>query len=146
MKGNFTIRPALISDIKDLVRLRRIMFEAMGFKDPKRLDLSDEASASYFTQAIPKRQFFGWLAVTPAGDTVGSGGIVIDQHPPGPDNLTGKIGYIMNLVVIPQYRRLGIARKLMLTMLDWLKKNKTDFKPISEDKDINLMSLGYEKS
>jgi ribosomal protein S18 acetylase RimI-like enzyme len=46
--------------------------------------------------------------------------VVIDQHPPGPANLSGQIGYIMNLVTDPGYRRQGIARRVMETMLVWL--------------------------
>ena len=49
-----------------------------------------------------------------------SGGVVIDQHPPGPSNLSGQIGYIMNLVTIPSHRRRGIAQRVMRAMMKWL--------------------------
>jgi GNAT superfamily N-acetyltransferase len=45
---------------------------------------------------------------------------VFDQHPPGPTNISGRIGYIMNLVTDPCYRRRGIARLMMQTMIEWL--------------------------
>jgi ribosomal protein S18 acetylase RimI-like enzyme len=35
-----------------------------------------------------------------------------------PENLSGQIGYIMNLVTDPSYRRPGIARRIMRTMLE----------------------------
>jgi GNAT superfamily N-acetyltransferase len=97
-----------------------MMFEAMGYQDPKILAASDAASATYFATAIPAGTFHGWLAVTSTGLAVASGGVVIDQHPPGPANLSGQIGYIMNLVTNPRYRRQGIARRMMETMLEWL--------------------------
>jgi ribosomal protein S18 acetylase RimI-like enzyme len=115
-----TIRPATVADVPDLVRLRRMMFEAMGFDDSAQMTASDAASEAYFAAAIPAGQFYGWLAVTLAGTAIGSGGAVIDQHPPGPGNLSGRIGYIMNLVTDPRYRRQGIARRMMQTMLEWL--------------------------
>jgi len=76
MVDEITIRQATLTDVFDLVRLRRMMFDAMGWNDPAQLD---------------------------------AGGAVIDQHPPGPGNLSGQIGYIMSLVTDPGYRRRGIA-------------------------------------
>jgi GNAT superfamily N-acetyltransferase len=95
------------------------MFESIG-SDPAQLAASDEAVAAYFSQAIPAGQFYGWLAFTDAGVAVVSGGVVLDQHPPGPNNLSGQTGYIMNLSTAPGYRRQGIARRIMQAMLDWL--------------------------
>jgi GNAT superfamily N-acetyltransferase len=112
-----TIRQASVSDVVDLVWLRRVMFEAMGFDDSAQLDA---AAAAYFAEAIPADEFHGWLAVTSTGVAVGSGGVVIDQHPPGPGNMSGQIGYIMNVVTVPRYRHQGIARRIMQTMLKWL--------------------------
>ena len=37
-----------------------------------------------------------------------------------PDNLSGRMGYIMNVVTIPAYRRTGIARRVMQAILHWL--------------------------
>jgi GNAT superfamily N-acetyltransferase len=114
------IRQATVYDIPDLVRLRRMMFESMGFGDPVHLDAADRAAGAYFSKAIPRGEFYGWLAVTPTGETVGCGGAVIDRHPPGPSNLSGRIGYVMNVVTVPAYRRRGIARSVMSAILRWL--------------------------
>ena len=118
--SEIAIRRATVADIPDLVRLRRMMFEAMGFDDPAKLDAGDAAASAYFDQAIPSGEFQGWLAVTPAGEAVSTSGLVIDQHPPGPGNLSGKTGYIMNVVTHPAYRRRGLARRLMQVVLAWL--------------------------
>lgn len=115
-----TIRSATIDDVRDLVRLRRAMFEAMGYDDPAQLDAADAAAKAYFTEAIPTGEFYGWLAVTPSGEAVSSGGVVLDRHPPGPTNLSGQTGYIMNLVTVLSYRRQGIARRVLQTMIAWL--------------------------
>jgi GNAT superfamily N-acetyltransferase len=115
-----TIRQATVSDIPDLVCLRRVMFESMGFDDPVQLASADAAAAAYFAKNIPAGAFTGWLAITSTEMAVGSGGVVIDQHPPGPRNLSGQVGYVMNLVTVPGYRRQGIARRVMQAMLEWL--------------------------
>lgn len=115
-----TIRAATAEDIPHLVRLRRLMFESMGYQDAAQLDAGDRAAQAYFEQALPGGTFWGWVACTPGGEVVGSGGAVIDQRPPGPWNLSGQTGYIMNVVTEPAYRRQGIARRIMQTILDWL--------------------------
>jgi ribosomal protein S18 acetylase RimI-like enzyme len=117
-----TVRQASTSDAPDLVRLRRLMFESMGYDDAAQLAAGDEAARAYFVRAIPAGEFYGWLAVTAADQAVGSVGVVIDQHPPSPGNLSGQVGYIMSLAVVPRYRRQGIARRLMQTTLRWLAK------------------------
>jgi GNAT superfamily N-acetyltransferase len=118
-----TIRQATVADIPDLVRLRRAMFEAMGFDDPAQLVAADEAAAAYFAERIPTGGFYGWLAISPVdGEAIGSGGVVIDQHPPGPNNLSGRMGYIMNMVTLPPYRRQGIGRRMVQAMIEWLAK------------------------
>ncbi len=47
---------------------------------------------------------------------------MIDPHVPGPTNLSGRIGHILNLVTDPAYCRRGIARRVMKVMLSWLKQ------------------------
>jgi GNAT superfamily N-acetyltransferase len=115
-----TIRQATAADIPDLVRLRRVMFESMGYDDARQLNAADGAADAYFAEAILRGEFYGWLAHTAAGAAVGSGGVVVDQHPPGPNNLSGRVGYVMNVVTVPGYRRRGIARRVMEAILRWL--------------------------
>jgi GNAT superfamily N-acetyltransferase len=117
---SITIRQATVEDIPALVRLRRTMFESMGYDDREQLEAADKAAAAYWRQAIPKGEFQGWLAIAPSGRAVGSGGAVIGRHPPGPGNLTGQSGYIMNVSTEPLFRRRGIARQMMQTILRWL--------------------------
>jgi ribosomal protein S18 acetylase RimI-like enzyme len=123
VEDGITIRQATVADVDDLVQLRRMMFEAMGFDDPAKLDAGDAAASAYFARAIPGGEFQGWLAVTPDGEPVSTCGLVIDQHPPGPGNLSGKTGYIMNVVTHPAYRRRSLARRLVQATLAWLSEH-----------------------
>jgi len=107
------IRPATVHDIPDIVRLRRGMFEAMGYGDGGQLDGVDAACEAYFARAIQAGRYQGWLALTPGGKAIASGGLVVDEHPPGPGNRSGRIGYVMSLYTDPPYRRRGIARNVM---------------------------------
>jgi len=149
MTDDVLIRRATIDDIDDLVRLRRLMFEAMGFEDKEQLDAADAAAREYFTEAIPTKKFYGWLAATTSsGKNVCSGGVVIDHHPPGPSNISGKIAYIMNLVTLEEYRRQGIARKIMNAMVEWITtKNITVMSLHATDMGKTLYhELGFEDS
>jgi GNAT superfamily N-acetyltransferase len=120
VNGEIAVRRATVADTDDLVRLRRVMCEGMGWDDPAKLDVMEQAASAYFVQAIPAGDFCGWLAVTPTGEAVGAGGVIIDRHIPTPANPSGKVGYILNVATVPSYRRQGIARRVLQTILAWL--------------------------
>jgi GNAT superfamily N-acetyltransferase len=100
--------------------MRHLLFQEMGHDEPASLDAADAAFRKYLSDALPSGEFHAWLAVTPQGHVVGSGGVVIDHHPPSPMNPDGRIGYIMSLVTETPWRQRGIARHIMQTILQWL--------------------------
>jgi len=144
----WTIRLARSEEIEQLIALRREMFESMGYDDAAALDRTCNAARAYFAEHMPTGAFRVWAAVSSgasAGGDAGSGetgtcggrgitpdepdedeliasiGLVIHSTPPSPRNLAGKIGYIMNLVTLPEWRRKGIARALLARVLDELR-------------------------
>lgn len=114
------VQQAIVDDIPELVRLRRMMFEAMEGHGSPELDAAEVAWKAYFGRAIPAGEFHAWLAITPDGEAVSACGVVIDQHPPTPDNLSGRIGYLMNVVTAPEHRGRGLARRVIQAALRWL--------------------------
>lgn len=141
-----TIRKTTIADIPVLVRLRRMMFEAMNAGNLAKLDAAEPTWAAYFAEAIPTQTFHGWLAVTPEGEPVSTCGVVIDRHPPTPDNLSGRVGYVMNVVTIPAYRRRGLARRVMRVALQWLEEQGVQRVTLhaTEEGQFLYESLGFE--
>ena len=121
MKEEILIRTITADDIHDITRLRCAMFESMGYEDPEQLAEVALACQTYFARAIPARQYHGWLAFTTAGVAVASGGVVVDEHPPGPMSQSGRVGYIMNLYTDPAFRRRGLARQLFERIMDWIR-------------------------
>ena len=119
---SISIRKATVSDIPDLVKLRRLMFESMGHDNHELLDAGDLAVETFFQEFIPVNKFQGWVAVNSHGDIVSNIGLIIDHHPPSPRNLSGKIAYLMNLCTLSNYRRQGIARKLLDEALTTIKQ------------------------
>jgi ribosomal protein S18 acetylase RimI-like enzyme len=55
------------------------------------------------------------------GQPIASIGLVVHSVPPSPANLVGKVGYFMNLVTLPEWRRRGVARALLTHVLDVLR-------------------------
>ncbi|MHA1941322.1 MAG: GNAT family N-acetyltransferase [Candidatus Hodarchaeales archaeon] len=117
-----SVRKATITDIPAIVKLRRIMFESMGDYGEKNLKKSDEASTEYFEKHIPDKVFQGWVVERPNHEIICCGGVVIDTHPPGPLNSSGKIAYIMNICTLPEFRRRGAAGLVLSVILDWVSK------------------------
>ncbi len=115
----FEVRPAGVADIPALVAMRRAMFVSIGHTEEAVLAAMVEASAAYFHQALPAGEFRGWVAEA-GGQIVGCGGLVVHRIPPTTYNLDGRVGYIMNMYTLPEWRRRGVARAIMAAMLSWL--------------------------
>jgi ribosomal protein S18 acetylase RimI-like enzyme len=105
------------------------MFQAMGFTDVDELEKSNKIAEQYFERTIPRNQFIGWVATVNDEKIISTGGLVFDEHPPGPNNTTGKIAYIMNLSTDIKYRRKGVARAILRTILSYV--NQKGIKVVS---------------
>jgi len=115
----FHIRSANLHDLHHLVHHRRAMFEDMGHLDPAVLHHVDQSSEEYFTEALRLGTYKAWLAETHNARVVAGGGIVISAWPGYPSESLAKRAWILNMYTEPEARRLGIAKQLLQTMLDW---------------------------
>ena len=139
-RAEWTIREGRVEEVDRLVALRCAMFEGMGQDDPEVLGRVAEASRTYFLENMPTGLFRVWVACaldadeagiergtssdetgTCEGELIASIGLVVHSAPPGPSNTAGKVGYIMNLVTLPAWRRRGIARALLQHVLNVLR-------------------------
>lgn len=117
--NEFKFKKADITDVASIIVLRKEMYNAM------QIPLSDiekieDPMLEYFNNAIASNQFHAWVAIH--NDLIVSTvGLVIDQHPPNPRNPSGKIGYIMNVSTLPDFRKRGLASKLIELILTYLK-------------------------
>jgi GNAT superfamily N-acetyltransferase len=113
------VREAAVGDIPEILRQRRGMFVDMGLDNAEDLAAMLSTSATYFSDALRQGRFRGWLAVTPAAEVAGGGGVVITEWPTHPSDPQPRRATILNLYTYPQHRRKGIARRLILTMIEW---------------------------
>ncbi|MGA8213361.1 MAG: GNAT family N-acetyltransferase [Candidatus Sulfotelmatobacter sp.] len=119
--SNLDIRVATINDIPEILRQRRAMYEDMEYQDADALAAMVATSADYLAKAVSDGSFRAWLAS--AGDRVIAGGaIIISPWPAHPYDLECRRATILNVYTYPDYRRRGIARRLMQTMIDWCRR------------------------
>ena len=116
---SFTLRRATLADLETLVYHRYAMWRDMG-RPEQVLRAVDPAARAYFIAALPSDGYVGWLSEAD-GKIVAGGGIVVSAWPGKAGSTLAKRAMILNMFVEPEYRRQGIARALMLAMIDWCK-------------------------
>jgi GNAT superfamily N-acetyltransferase len=116
-----SIREATPRDIPEILRHRRAMYESMDYKDADALAAMAATTAEYLPRAMSNGSFRGWLAVH-GMQIVGGGAVVICPWPSHPYDLECRRATILNMYVHPDYRRQGIARRLMHTMIEWCRQ------------------------
>jgi GNAT superfamily N-acetyltransferase len=119
--GPFEIRPATPDDCAIILHHRRSMFEDMQEGTAEDLDRMTEATAPWLAMALAEGTYRGWLAQQPQGRVVAGGGILISSWPAGPRDHSARRAVILNVYTEPDARRQGLARRLMLLMIQWLK-------------------------
>ena len=142
-----TIRPGTLADIPAIVHHRRRMCEDMGYSDDAALSAMVRATADYLEKTIPDGSFRSWLACD--GTRVVAGGAVIIS--PWPAHAYEPVCHratILNIYTEPEYRRRGIARQLMETIIAWCKEQgfaRVTLHASEYGKPL-YQSLGFEES
>lgn len=122
--SEFAIRAATFDDIPVLLRHRRMMWWDMGRHDEEVLSLMEAAAREYFVDAVPKGTYRAFLALNDTGSVVGGGGIVISPWPGVFRQRAPQRAMILNVYVERDYRRRGVAKSLMETMIAWCREQK----------------------
>ncbi len=115
------IRQATQNDLPEILRHRRAMYEAMDYNDGDALSAMLSTSEPYLTAALANGSFRSWLALE-GTRIAGGGAILINPWPSHPYDLECRRATILNVYVYPEFRRKGIARRLMQTTIDWCRK------------------------
>jgi ribosomal protein S18 acetylase RimI-like enzyme len=112
------IRAATLSDIPEILHQRRGMYEDMNYQDAEALATMVSVSSGFLAEAITDGSFRAWLALV-EGTVAGGGAVLISPWPAHPYDLQCRRATILNIYTYPQYRRRGVARRMMQTVLDW---------------------------
>jgi len=141
------IRTATRGDIPAILRQRRAMYEDMDYTDSEKLAAMQSIASGYLKTALANGSFRAWLASS-ENNVVAGGAVVISPWPAHPYDLECRRATILNVYTDPQYRRRGIARQLMQTMIDWCKREGFANVSLHASKDGRHLyeSLGFEPS
>jgi ribosomal protein S18 acetylase RimI-like enzyme len=120
-----TIRPAVLEDAPELVRLRRLMFSAMRGRD-------EPGEWERRTERMLRRRFAEVTADGPGlgafvvdGDAPGEPHLAacavgtVEERLPAPQHPDGRFGFIFNVCTDERYRGRGYARATTEALLEW---------------------------
>src|SRR5579872_6197856 len=138
------IRPATLADIPEILRQRRNMYLDMDYPDSPDLAAMISTCEHYVRESLAN-SFHGWLAFID-DRVVGGGAVVVNPWPSHPYDHECRRATILNVYVYPQFRRQGIARKLMQTMIGWCRSQNFAMVYLHASRDGRPLyeSLGFE--
>jgi len=141
------IREATLQDIPEILRQRRRMYLDMNYEDSPALAGMLASCEPYLSQAMANGSFRNWQALR-GGRVAGGGAILISPWPSHPYDLECRRATILNVYVYPEFRRQGLARRLMEAMIDWCREKKfaAVYLHASKDGEHLYESLGFQVS
>ena len=121
-----TIRRASENEIDILVAHRRSMFRDMGYSDEAALDGMAAKCKPWLLEKMKSGEYLAWLAVDVNGSVAAGAGLWLMEWIPHMIGKSVRRGNIINVYTEQQFRRLGLARSLMDTMIQWCRENGQD--------------------
>ena len=120
------IRRATVQDAEALARHRTAMFRDMGSAQLSIEPELHQLATQHIRDAMEKGEYIAWVA-HPDGNpakVIGGAGVQLRRLLPRPDAkgtgiLVGPEGIVLNVYVEREWRRRGVARRLMETILAW---------------------------
>jgi GNAT superfamily N-acetyltransferase len=120
-KTEITIREAGPEDLENILHHRRSMFRDMGEGSVEQLDRMVEVARPWVVRAMADGTYRHWLAVDSAGRVAGGGGVLLCPWPANPFDPCTERAVILNVYTEIEFRRCGVARLVMQTILAWVK-------------------------
>jgi GNAT superfamily N-acetyltransferase len=115
------IRTATAGDLETIVGHRVAMFRDMGYAEDV-LAQVETISREHFGAALRDGGYYSVLAEVADNGVVGGAGVLILPWP----GHQPRRAWIQNVYVQPRFRRRGIAREMMQTLLAWCRAEELD--------------------
>lgn len=115
----FVIREATLHDLPALVAQRRHMYEDMGYTDTSNLDELQHTFEHWLHDRLEDGRYRNWLITDSSGQIAAGAGLWLVEWPPQMMDMSPYRGYIMNVYTEPAYRKRGLARQLVQTIVNW---------------------------
>jgi GNAT superfamily N-acetyltransferase len=81
-----------------------------------------EVARLWLARALADGSYRHWLALDGSGRVAGGGGVLLCPWPANPKDSCTQRAVILNVYTEPEFRKRGIARQIMLTILAWIKQ------------------------
>jgi GNAT superfamily N-acetyltransferase len=114
----FSIRRASTADLETLVSHRREMFRDMGYKDEVALNSMSKKFEAWLLKQMNAGDYHAWLITAPDGSAAAGAGLWVMDWPSHMIG-SGQRGNILNVYTAEAFRRRGLARELMASILAW---------------------------
>jgi GNAT superfamily N-acetyltransferase len=122
MSVNYTIRKATADDSAIIVHHRIGMFTDMGI-DPARIKPMEAPFRLWVNEEFGAGRFETWFACAEDGEVIAGAGLWLYQWIPSPLAPQTVRAYILNVYTEPEYRKQGIARRLIEEILAYCRAN-----------------------
>src|SRR5262249_33244428 len=80
------------------------------------------ATRPWLRQALADGSYRAWLAQAPDRRVAAGGGVLISSWPARPEDFHTQRALILNVYTEPEFRRQGLARGVMLLIIQWLRE------------------------
>jgi GNAT superfamily N-acetyltransferase len=117
--NNLTIRRGTPDEAAQVALHRRLMFADIREYPLEALLAMEEAYHAWVAEKMSNDGYVAFFAVNSDDEIIGGAGAWIREWLLSPRNLSGKDAHVIDVYVRPAYRRRGIARDLMQTLVDW---------------------------
>jgi GNAT superfamily N-acetyltransferase len=121
-QADIKIREATPSESAIILHHRRSMFRDMGEGTATELDRMVEVARPWLMRALADGSYRHWVALDGAGRVAGGGGVLLCPWPANPKDPCTQRAMILNVYTEPEFRKQGIARQIMLTILAWARQ------------------------
>jgi GNAT superfamily N-acetyltransferase len=121
MASDFTIREAARSEVAIVLHHRWAMFRDMGQGTADELARMVNNAEPVLARALDDGSYRHWLAVDASGRVVGGGGVLLCPWPANPKDACTERAMILNVYTEPEFRRQGVARRIVETILRWIR-------------------------
>ena len=121
----FSLRLASPDDAPIVVAHRRAMFAAMGYTDNAALNAMAAKFLPWVGAKMRTQEYLALFAVSPDGRIAAGAGLWLMDWP---SHMLGssRRGNVLNVYTEPEFRRRGLSRWLMQSVLDWCRANHID--------------------
>ena len=130
--AEFLVRRARIDDAAVVAWHRARMFQDMGEIRSEIFENFRSASQTWTEAALARGEYIGWLATpkTEPGVIIAGAGVQLRQVPPhsSPNGgfAKGRHAIVINVFTEPEWRKRGVARRLMDEIVRWARMEKLD--------------------